>query len=90
MYKQCIREAFAKIDNDSLTSVCSEIASTAKKANFPNGKPDRMFICSIIPQSSYIFTPKFKDSQGVYIEYQLKGKHLCVIKDCFLDTPENT
>ena len=49
MYRKCIQGAFASIENDSLTSICAEIADTAKKANFPNGKPDRMFICSIIP-----------------------------------------
>ena len=89
MYKNCIKEAFANGENNSLNKVCTDIANTAKRANFPNGKLNRMFFCALIPLSSYIFTPMFKDEQGIYIEYSLKGNHICVIKDCFLDTAEN-
>ena len=89
MYKQCIQSAFARNTNNSLDLICTEIADIAKRASFPNGNTDRMFVCALVPQDTYVFIPLFKDIQGPYIEYLLKGKHLVVIKDLSIDSPDN-
>ena len=88
MYRQCIRKAFARLDNDSLDQICTEIADISKLTNFPNGKAGRIFVCALISKDAYLFMPKFKDEQGAYMEFLLKEKHVLVIKDCFVDTAE--
>ena len=42
-----------------------------------------------MPQDNYEFILNVKEEQGAYIEFLVRGRHLLVIKDCFIDTPEN-